>query len=64
MACESRVHVSQAPPAALASSVHLFVHLCALLKEEVQHFKNNFWMVFMFLQRQTLLRQLTYGKSL
>ena len=52
-------------PAALGSSGHLFfVPLCASLQDEVQPFKNNFWTAFIFLQRQTLLRQLTSGKSL
>lgn len=39
----------------LGSSGHLFVHPCAPLQEEVQPFQNNFWTVFMFSQRQTLL---------
>lgn len=67
IACELRVAclTGSISPATLGSSGHLFfVCLCASLQEEVQPFKNNFWTVFMFLQRQTLPRQLTCSKSL
>lgn len=43
----------------LGPSGHLFVHLCAPLQEEVQPFQNDFWTVFMFFQRQTLLETVT-----
>lgn len=66
MSCELRVAclTGSIPPAALEFSGHLFfVHICTSLEEEVQPFENNFSTVFKFLQWQTLLRQLTHGKS-